>query len=190
MLKAIKNIIHNIYKKMVEEKVITPNDLVAYYGDSGGMESSGYLISSVFDGGKLPPIVTINGQSVKGAASMQTGGKGKKDRSKDDSFSNSLRGLAVPFGLATLFSKSEDVSDYLNDEVLDSNMEGGKKNTRLEIIKDSGVVPIPIYDRLLELMSEGSKTKKSRTTKKKSNKSSSESRHKKSKKARKTKKVY
>jgi hypothetical protein len=176
---------------MVEEKVFTPNDLVAYYGDNGGMESAGYLISSVFDGGKLPPIVTINGQSVKGAASLQTGGNSKSK--KDELFSSSLRGLAVPFGLATLFSKSEDVSDYLNDEILDSNMDGGKKNTRLEILKDNGVVPIPIYDRLLELMSESSKTnKKPRITKKKSNKSSSENKNKnkKLKKARKTKKLY
>lgn len=171
---------------MVDQKVITPNDLVAYYREDGGMESAGYLISSVFDNNKLPPIVTINGESVKGAASLQTGGKSKKGKSTDDSFSNSLRGLAIPLGLASLFSNSENYynseinNDNDNNDSFNSNMEGGKN--RYHPIHDSEIVSIPIYDRLLHLVSLEEKPKKVRKTKKKTT-----TEHK-SKKSRKTKK--
>lgn len=169
---------------MVDEKNITPNDLVAYYGEDGGYKSAGYLISSVFDGGKLPPIVTINNKSVKGAASLQTGGKAKKDKPSD-----LFKGLALPLGLLALGSAGsggaeladEEYGDSSNEYGESSTMEGGKKQR-----EQVSVIPHTIYDRLLALVEEDKKEKKSRKTKRKYNKQPSDI--KKVKKGRKTRK--
>jgi len=151
-------------------KTITPNDLVAYYGDDGGYHSAGYLISSVFDNNKLPPILTINGESVKGAASMQTGGKKKKSKEseEDERFSEQLKGFAIPLGLASLYSENVQ-------------MEGGKR------VKEShsGVISESLYDRLLTLVDEHKKESKPRKTRRR--KEDSEKKSKKGKKTRRNK---
>jgi len=148
------------------EQVIDINDLVAYYGEDGGYRSAGYLISSVFNGGKLPPIVTINGQPVKGAASLQTGGTTRKN--KDDAAFDTLRGFAIPIGLATM---SEDVVSSG-----DSNMEGGNV---LKVNKNDEVISTSIYDRLLDLVKEHNKSGKSRRTRRKQQDKSTSKKHKK-----------
>lgn len=151
-------------------KIITPNDLVAYYGDEGGYHSAGYLISSVFDNNKLPPILTINGESVKGAASMQTGGKNKKsnESKEDEKFSEQLKGFAIPLGLASLYSEKVE-------------MEGGKRVKQ----SDSSVISESLYDRLLALVDEQKKGIKHRKTKRR--KEGSEKKLKKGKKTRRNK---
>jgi len=170
-----KNIIDNKYirilltiNKNMEEKeqLLTSNDLVAYYGDDGGYHSAGYLISSVFDNNKLPPIVTINNQAVKGAASLQTGGKKNKDR-KEDSFARDFAGLAIPLGLASLSLASVAETELGGSSNLQEAefMDGGRKkikSTHMDVVTES------LYDRLLDLVSEHKKEGKQRKTKRKS----------------------
>lgn len=147
------------------KQIMTPNDLVAYYGNEGGYQSAGYLISSIFDSKNLPPIVTINNEPVKGAASMQTqvGGKSKKNKNnKDDSFTSSLRGFAIPLGLGTLLASAniaEESEPSIDIEPSEMQMDGGKKGYKVDIIDDS------LYNRLLSLVEEHKKEKKSRKTK-------------------------
>lgn len=148
------------------EQIMTPNDLVAYYGNEGGYQSAGYLISSIFDSKNLPPIVTINDEPVKGAASMQTqvGGKSKKNKKKnDDSFTSSLRGFAIPLGLGTLLgsaSIAQESESSIDIEPTEMQMDGGNKHHKIDVIDDS------LYNRLLSLVEEHKKDKKTRKTRK------------------------
>ena len=139
-----------------DDSIITSSETIPYFANGGEFNSSGYLINSLFNNKNLPPILTINKE---------------KSTIKDDRFTSKLRGLAVPLGLTTLLkSPFED-----NKSSIDlKKMDGGKQD---HIIDDS------LYNRLLSLVEEHKKEKKSHKTKKHNNLNKKQS--KKSKKTRK-----